>query len=153
MLTSTRTFGCICGLETIQTVRQKSINSNELIFIGQVVNSDTINGLFTLKIIKVFKGKLADKVEASAAVDSVGTISSCSFSPSPHWGDTFIIYANPVKGTNRIYIDDCSATRSISNPNIHLAYSASKLNDKKQLRHAKKDLKEEFEILDKLNAR
>jgi hypothetical protein len=153
LLTSTRTFGCICGLETIQTVRKKSIDINELIFIGQVVKTDTVNGTFTLKIIKVFKGHLTNKVEASSVIDSLGRISSCGFWPSPHWGDKFIIYANLVKGTNRIFIDDCSATRSISNPNIHLSYPPYKLKDKKQLRQAKKDLKEELEILEKLKAR
>jgi hypothetical protein len=150
LLGFTRTFACVCGIESIQTIRQRSIETSELIFIGQVVFTDTVKGYFKLKVIKVFKGEVQDEVEASQVDETGGNISSCGFWPSPHWGDEFIVYANWIKETNRIYIDDCSATRSTSNPNVHPAYPPNKLVDRKQRRQAKRDLKQEIEILDRL---
>jgi hypothetical protein len=153
LLTILRTEACICGLESIQTVRQRSIAQSDLIFTARVILTDTTKGYFTLKILKVYKGTIEGEIEASSVVDSLGSLSSCGFWPSPYWGDKFIIYANRVKGTKRIYIDDCSASRSITNPNIHLSYPSNRLKDRKQKRQAKKDLKEEIEILKKLNVR
>jgi hypothetical protein len=150
-LTALRSEACICGTESIQTVRQWSLEQSDLIFIAKVVSADTTKGYFTLKILKVYKGTIDGQVEASNVVDSLGEVSTCGFWPSAYWGDKLIVYANRVKGTKRIYIDGCSATRSISNPNIHLAYSSAKLHDRKQKKKAKNDLKDEIEILLKLN--
>lgn len=149
-LTTLQTEACICGMESIQTVRQRSIDQSDLIFIAKVVLTDTAKGYFTLKVLQIYKGPVGDEVEVSNVVDSIGTTLSCGFWPSPYWGDEFIVYANRVKGTERIYIDDCSATRSISNPNVHPSYETTGRGDRKQRRKARTDLKEEIKILEKL---
>jgi hypothetical protein len=143
-----QTEACTCGVEAIEKVRQRSIEQSDLIFIARVIFTDTINGYFILRISKVFKGIVKGKIEASIAVDSMGNLSSCGFWPSPYWGKKFIIYANRVEGSKRIYIDQCSASRSTTHPNVHLSYQANRLNDRKQLKQAKADLKEEIAILE-----
>jgi hypothetical protein len=86
-----QTEACTCGVEAIEKVRQRSIEQSDLIFIARVIFTDTINGYFTLRISKVFKGIVKGKIEASIAVDSMGNLSSCGFWPSPYWGKKFII--------------------------------------------------------------
>lgn len=152
---------CICGLEPIQTVRQRSIEQSDLIFTARVVLTDTVKVFFTLQVLRVYKGRIKGTVEASSVVDSLGARSTCGFWPSPYWGDEFIVYADWVKGTKRIYIDHCSATRSLSNPQIHLSYFADGLdelqdgtrrNERKLKQIANRDLKEELKILEKLTS-
>ena len=151
LLTLSSADACICGLESIHQVRQRSIEQSELIFTAKVILEDTTKNFFRLKVMKIYKGTIAREIDASGFVDPSGGWLTCTFWPSPHWGNKFIIYANRIKGTMLIFIDDCSATRSIKNPNVHLAYPPNTLVDRKQRRQARRDLKEEIEILKKLN--
>jgi len=146
-LTIIQTFGCICPTETIEGLQKRSLNSHELVFIGRVIETDTVKGFFKLKVLRVLKGKPGDEVKSSQIIDSLGNSSSCGYWPSGFWGNKLMVYADKVKGTDMVYIDACSLTRSMSHPNVHHTYPAGKLKDRKQRRQAKRNLRREIRLL------
>jgi hypothetical protein len=131
VIISYQAIACSCSLTSIKEVRDYSIKNSDLIFIGEIIKTDTINSEYSIRVIEVFKGVLKDMVIGSPKQDSTH-YSSCSFWPNSYWGDQFIFYANYVKGTNKIFVDQCSATRSISNPQIHLSYFSEKYDKMQQ---------------------
>lgn len=154
-------FCCICREDSLQNVREASIGYAEIIFTGKVIQEDTINGTYTIEVLTNFKGDVQGKLIASSMLDSV-TFSYCSFWPSRFWGDEFIIYAKYVEGTEFIHIADCLATRSISNPHIHLSYiyletlyydQGLRIDENEIKRIALEDLNEELELLGNLKYR
>jgi hypothetical protein len=125
LIISLKTHACICPSTSIKETREYSIRNSELIFIGQVIETDTINHTYKIKVVEIFKGNPAEILIGSSLEDSV-SYSSCAFWPFPYWGDEFIFYANYAKGTNRIFVDQCSATRTTLNPQAHLSYFIGK---------------------------
>jgi len=121
----TKSNACTCSSQSIVESRDNSVKHSDLIFIGRVIDIDTIRWTYAIEILEVFKGNITNKVIASALIDSVN-ISSCNFWPNLQWGDDYLIYANKTKGMERIFVDHCSSTRSISNPQIHQSYFLGK---------------------------
>jgi len=166
-------YACNCPSYDIKKAKANSIKNSDFIFIGDVFEVDTVQQLYKIKILEVFKGKLGNIVVGTPKQDAIN-YSTCSFWPNLASGSEFIFYAKKVNGTDQIYVDQCSATRSITNPQIHLSYFFGKYekmqgfmtkemsfeekmkfievnNRLKQL--AYRDLREELEILDKLRRR
>jgi hypothetical protein len=134
---------CICPIAPIKEVRESSIKNSDLIFIGSVIESDTTNGSYKIEVQEVFKGQ-PKSVLISLRTDDP---SSCAFWPSPFWGFEFIFYANSVNGTDRIVVDQCSATRSISNPQMHLAYFTGKYEKMQGILYKEMTFKEKIKFL------
>src|SRR5882672_1782870 len=65
LLTAISANACICELESIQQVRQRSIEQSELIFTAKVILEDTTKNFFRLKVIKVYKGTITREIDAS----------------------------------------------------------------------------------------
>lgn len=150
VVTVMNSYACICPSVTIKEARDNSIKNSTLIFIGQVFEIDTINHTYRIRVVEVFKGKPTEELIGSSMEDSTG-YSSCAFWPFPHLGNEFIFYANFAKGTNRIFIDQCSATRSILNPQIHLSYFTGKYEKMQGFLSSAMTFEEKLKFLKKHN--
>jgi hypothetical protein len=139
-------FGCTCPSAKIGDVKKESIRASELIFIGQVIDIDTVKGIYQIEILEVFKGRIGKMVIASNYIDSV-ELSTCGYWPSLYWGQEFLFYANRAKGTDRIFVDQCSATRSLTNPQIHPSYFSGKYRAAQRAFYAEMTFEEKINYL------
>ncbi len=104
---ATKANGCSCRILTpIDTLRKISYKS-EIIFLGELVNTDTIKKTYTLKILELYKGHYADSIIHGHYYGS------CSLIPTDV--GKWIIYAD-FESDNQINISECTGSRSSLNP-------------------------------------
>jgi len=100
-------FSCDCKvLQSLEKVRQISINESDIIFLGELIEFDTVNFSYSFKIIEMYKGVHKDSIIMGKV------FSSCSLFPVDK--SKWIVYAK-AKG-NLIDISECLASRSEENP-------------------------------------
>ena len=105
---SYQTYCCDCkDLGPLDSLRKISYNNSELVFIGELIDFDTIDYSYTFRIIELFKGESKTKLIKGKYFDS------CSQFPSEKC--KWIIYAN-IRENNLINISDCLASRSELHP-------------------------------------
>jgi hypothetical protein len=98
---------CDCkSIENLKEIQELSYQENELIFIGEAIESND-DGTFQLRLIELLKGTLEDSVISGIAK------SSCSLHPNIH--EIWLVYVNKNKdGTIEIY--DCGLSRNFKRP-------------------------------------
>lgn len=100
-------MGCSCKwikpLDTLRTISYKS----DIVFLGELIKTDTANNSYAFKILELFKGNYKDSVIFGQYFDS------CSLLPL----DTgkWIVYAD-IEDNFQINISDCLGSRSEKNP-------------------------------------
>lgn len=100
-----RASACTCGMKSLKENQVVSYNSAELIFIGDVVDIDTITGNYKIEIVELLKGLPKTKTVNGT------TLTSCSGFPSlGRW----ILYAGYDGET--IEFSSCGMSRSFSDP-------------------------------------
>jgi len=100
-------FSCDCKvLQSLEKVRQISINESDIIFLGELIDFDTVDCSYSFSIIEKFKGAHKDSIIKGKV------FSSCSLFPVDK--SKWIVYAK-LKG-NIIDMSECLASRSEENP-------------------------------------
>lgn len=146
-----------CDFEINRNIRpvfdSAEYNGADLIFLGELISRDTINGSYSFKVLELFKGQLSSK-------DSIiygFAYSSCS--GFPHEYGKWIVYTNWEKNKTTDFFTG-SRTRALEWPYFlgSMGYYEGKLNndltwDEKRpfmLSAAKKDWYRELKQLRKL---
>ncbi|MGM0579978.1 MAG: hypothetical protein ACQETL_04825 [Bacteroidota bacterium] len=98
---------CDCkSIENLEEIQELSYQENELIFIGEAIESNE-DGTYQLRLIELLKGTLEDSVISGI------TKSSCSLHPKMH--EIWLVYVNKNEdGTIEIY--DCGLSRNFKRP-------------------------------------
>ncbi|MGC4039754.1 MAG: hypothetical protein QM710_02875 [Flavobacterium sp.] len=97
-------FACECKPQRIETLVQRGLSFADIIFYGEVIQTDTINQTYTFKIIELFKGKYTSRIIKGDAK------TSCSVSPNKN--EFWIVYASLGKDKS-IDISMCSPSQTI----------------------------------------
>lgn len=105
---SGQAYCCDCkDLGLLDSLRLFSFNNSELVFLGELIESDTSDYSYTFQIIEVFKGETKTKLIKGKYFDS------CSQFPLDK--SKWIIYAD-YREAEYINISQCLASRSEINP-------------------------------------
>jgi len=108
ILTSNQVFCCDCkDLGPLDSLRSISYNNSDLVFLGELIEFDTINLTYTFEIIELFKGETKKELIKGKYFDS------CSKFPKEKC--EWIVYAK-IKDNNIIDISGCLASRSKLRP-------------------------------------
>ena len=106
-------MACDCkNVNGIKEIRERDFKSSDLVFYGELLNSDSKNFTYSFKVFEIFKGNLSS--------DFVHGIWFSSCSKLPREDGKWLVYANFRDG-ELIEISICSASRPESNPNC-IAY-------------------------------
>ncbi len=102
-----QTYGCHCkDLGPIDSLRLISYNLSDCVFLGELIEFDTINNTYSFRIIETFKGEHKESIIKGKYFDS------CSKFPRDK--GRWIVYADYREGL--IDISQCLASRSELNP-------------------------------------
>lgn len=105
-ITWTDLLACDCHRMTFKERQGESIKDTPLIFVGDVLTSDTEKQTYEIKIIEIFKGEIKTKIIKGKVM------TSCSgFPDKGRW----IIYATTFDN-GVIDFDRCGLSRSFENP-------------------------------------
>ncbi len=131
-------FGCDCkDLTPLDSVRQISINESDLIFLGELLEIDTIELTYSFRIIEKFKGVQKDSIVKGKC------FSSCSVFPRDK--GKWIVYAKIKE--DMINISECLASRSEENPICFNCYKIPSPLSRYSNKKDKKRLEDERELL------
>lgn len=101
-------FACDCkSIEDLKKTQKESYNTSQLIFIGELVDSNK-NNSYQFKVIEILKGNVNDSIIFGQYQ------SSCSDIPN-RIGEIWLVYTNPNKD-GIIDIDMCGLSRSFDQP-------------------------------------
>jgi hypothetical protein len=104
---SIQVVACDCkNLGPLDSLRQISFNESDFVFLGELIELDTIDHTYTFRIIESFKGENKDSIIKGKYFDS------CSKFPRDK--SRWIVYADLRE--NLIDINQCLASRSELNP-------------------------------------
>ena len=132
---SSQTFGCDCkNLGPLDSLRQISYNESDFVFLGELIEVDTIYFTFTFRIIEKFKGEVRNSIIKGKCFDS------CSIFPRDKC--LWIIYADTKEGL--IDINQCLASRSEMNP---ICINCYDIPDPYSNEKEKKEYEKEIELL------
>jgi len=108
LIISEQTFCCDCkNLKPLDSLRNISYNQSEIVFLGELIDYNTIENSFTFKIIELFKGEIKSIFIKGKSFDSCSTF--------PMDKCKWIVYAN-FQESDYISINQCGASRSENNP-------------------------------------
>ena len=157
---SNQVYSCDCkDLGPLDSLRIISYNFSDLVFLGELVDIDTMDFSYTFKIIELYKGEIKTELIKGKYFDS------CSSFPKEKC--KWIVYAN-IRSTNVIDINGCLASRSELHPFCNGCFTPprplrpdatrieiekAKQLKKEILENAKKEWFEEIEILRKKNVK
>lgn len=100
----------LCPLENLRNV---SYENADLVFLGELIQSDFHQNTYTFRIIEGFKG------EFESTTISGGYFNSCSVFPEDR--GQWIVYAQ-MQDDGMINLSQCSASRSKANPSRVMCY-------------------------------
>lgn len=105
------TYSCKCEPHNKETMVTEGLKNYDIVFYGELVESDTISGNFTFKILELFKGEIN-----SSFISGSSTASNCSVFPIKK--ELWIVYANYTNNTN--YTNNKNITISMCSPSMGL---------------------------------
>lgn len=103
-------FGCKCGIAQRDTCVLKRMKKHDIVFLGELIESDSIRHSFSFKVLELFKGSNKNRVIKG------GLFNSCSYFPTkPNDKGLWIIYAQ-FRKDSLIDINECGPSMSLFNP-------------------------------------
>lgn len=101
-------FSCDCKSLDCDSLQKVSFKHADLVFLGNLVVSDTATKTYTFKILELFKGTYEEKTIVGAFSHSL-----CKIFPNDR--GLWIVYANFINDST-ITMDWCGFSRSMANP-------------------------------------
>lgn len=115
LISSSQVYSCDCKTRSIENAREIDYQKFELVFLGKIVKIS--KNVAKVKVLESYKG----------LTHSVLTIDMVTDCPSNiRLNEKWLIYTNCRRG--KIAIDECSMSRSLSNPIKTFIYYTEKLN-------------------------
>ncbi|MBS9462507.1 hypothetical protein KIM67_08800 [Flagellimonas sp. 389] len=111
-LISLKSFACICKFKKLPELQKLEFENSESIFIGEVVEIDTLYRTFKIKVLESF------------SVDVIGTVYNGSndkfCGPTVNEKGKWLIYGN-FNAENLLEINTCGLTRSFEHPENNIS--------------------------------
>lgn len=102
---------CDCDkIDNLAEAQKIEFSNSDLVFVGEVIDSDNFNGTYKFKVIELFKGKVKEGIIKGTS------FSSCGLLPQKEDG-LWLFYTNELE-VGSINIFDCGLSRSFRFPFI-----------------------------------
>jgi hypothetical protein len=109
LLANNNLKACKCGIMHRDTLVTKRLKIHDIVFLGELIGSDSQKFNYSFKILETFKGNFKNKTIKSRLINS------CSLFPKDK--GLWIIYGN-YQNDSLIEINECGPSMSLINPGI-----------------------------------
>ena len=98
-------FACKCVEYSKEKMVEYGLQKYDIVFYGELIKRDTVNGTYSFKIIELFKGNFSSKI-----IEGVSGGGNCGLFPDKK--GLWIVYGNYNFNSGKISLSNCSPTQS-----------------------------------------